>query len=446
MKALEALFNPRSIAVFGAAHTEAKLGGTVMKNLLPMSRKASIFPINPKYGSIMGIKSLRSAAELPGRVDLAILMRPAPEVPGILRELANRASFAIIVSAGFAEAGEAGLQEEVKKAASQGGIRVVGPNCMGIFNTCSGLDTLILPPERLRRPACGNVAVTTQSGAVMSSVFESMVEGGIGTSITAHYGNAADIDESDVYEYLADDDQTSAVISYIESVRDGRRFLEKASALSLKKPLLVLKAGKGRAGQAAAFSHTGRLAGRYEVFRSVMRQFGLREAATFEELIDGAKALSYQRPKKGRSVFIITNGGGAGVLASDESARQGLQVNALPKDKLKKLKALFPPFYAIGNPLDLTAQVRDEDYQTVLNEIKDGYDGFVIIALSAVTGITEKLGGILSGFIKDAGKPAVFHTGRDAVGKQLALMAETAGIPCYPTPERCVRALGKLLE
>ncbi len=432
----------------GASHTGIKLGGVVLKNLLKLRPGGvRVFPVNPKFRRLMGVRSYGTVGEIEDKADLAIIIRPAPEVPGILEQLKGRAGCAIVVSAGFAEAGRMDLQKTVQKTAREGGIRLVGPNCMGVHNNANGLDTFILPAGRLKRPRPGGVAVVTQSGAVLSLIFEafSRPQSTVGSSITAHYGNAADIDESDIFEYLEDDGKTKAVICYIESVRDGRRFIKRARALARRKPLLILKAGKGAAGQAAAFSHTGRLAGSYEVFRAVLSQFGLLEAADFEDLADGAKALSLQKPVKGNRVFILTNGGGAGVLASDECAGQGFHEAKIPQQKIARFKRIFPPFYGPSNPFDLTAQVRDEDYLTVLEELKGDYDGFVIIALSAVRGITEALGGMLADFKKRTGKPMVFHTGRDAVGQRLSQTMEAAGVPAFDSPERAVRALRKLL-
>ncbi len=454
MNALKPLFNPRSIVLVGASHTGLKLGGVVLKNLLRLRPKVRVFPVNPKFRRLMGVRSYATIDEIWGdeipksKNDLAIIIRPAPETPGILEELKGCVKCAIIVSAGFAEAGRMDLQEAVQRIAREGGIRLVGPNCMGVHNSSNGLDTFILPAERLSRPHPGGVAIVTQSGAVLSLIFEafSLSQPPVGSSITAHYGNAADIDESDIFEYLEGDDNTKAVISYIESVRDGRRFIRRARALARRKPLLILKAGKAAAGQAAAFSHTGRLAGSYGVFKSVLAQFGLAEAADFEDLVDGARALALQKPLKGNRVLILTNGGGAGVLASDECARQGFYEAGMPPRKLARFKKIFPPFYVPGNPFDLTAQVKDEDYRTVLEGLKEDYDGFIIIALSAVRGITEGLGLVLADFKRRSGKPMVFHTGRDAVGQKLSRTLEEAGIPALNSPERAVRALRKLLK
>ncbi|GAB4537999.1 MAG: acetate--CoA ligase family protein [Thermodesulfovibrionia bacterium] len=444
---IDTLFNPSSIALIGASHTEEKLGGITLKNLLRF--KGEVFPVNPGYNELMGLRAYHSIEEIGRPVDVVIIIRPAEEVPHIIRRLKGISRYAIVMSSGFAEVGEHELQEDVKRAGKEAGIRMLGPNCMGIYNPYKRLDTFFLPYERLRRPRKGNIAVVSQSGAVISCIMSSLRESGMGVSKVIGYGNAIDIDEADIYEYLLNDKETDVVVSYIESISDGRRFIEKARLLSDKKPLIVLKSGKGEKGKSAALSHTGRLAGRYEVFHSVLKQFGIREIEDFEGLIDSAKALSYQwargKVQGGRRVLIITNGGGSGVLAVDECMRQGLDVTDLPNEKRERLKALFPHFYGINNPIDLTAQVRDEDYITVLNELRDYYDGFLIIALPNVTGITEGLAGLMREFNSGLDKPLVFHLSPSGITKRLTILLERAGIPVYPTPERAVRGLTALL-
>ncbi|RJQ41467.1 MAG: CoA-binding protein [Nitrospiraceae bacterium] len=441
---LDSLFKPKSIALIGAAHTEEKLGGVILKNLLKF--KGAVYPVNPKYSELMGLKSYPSARDIPEPVDLAIIMRPAAEVPEILRELAGKAKSVIIASSGFAEIGENKIQNEVMKIGKEIGVRILGPNCMGIYNPSHRLDTFFLPDERLKRPKKGNVAVVSQSGAILSCLLGALETSNTGVSKAIGYGNAIDINEADIYEYLAKDKNTGVVISYIESLSDGRKFIEKAKILSEKKPLLILKAGKGVSGQAAAFSHTGRLAGRYEVFHSILRQFGIREVDDFDVLIDATKALAFQMPSKGNRVLIITNGGGSGVLAADECMRQGLEVAKLHVDKTEKLKKTFPHFYGINNPIDLTAQVKDEDYVTALNELKDDYDGFLVIALSNVLGITERLPEMMKACRADINKPIVFHIAQSGISKKLTALLEKAKIPVYPSPEKAVRALTALLS
>lgn len=444
MSSLDLFFNPRSIILVGAAHTEIKFGGIVLKNLLKF--KGKVYPVNPKYSELMGLKAYPTVAEIPEPADLAIVMRPAPEVPEILRELEGRVRGVIIVSSGFAEVGEVELQNEVKRIVKEMGIRMLGPNCMGIYNPRRRLDTYFLPYERLRRPKRGKVALVSQSGAMLSCLFDAVRESYAGVSSAVGYGNAVDIDESDLYEHFARDETTDVVVSYIESVGDGRKFIRSARTLSEKKPLVILKAGKGERGQAAAYSHTGRLAGRYEVFHSVLKQFGLREALDFDDLMDSAKALAYQRPSRGNRILILTNGGGMGVLAADECMRQGLGVPQLPADKKERLIQVFPHFYGINNPFDLTAQVTDGDYRTALDELKDDYDAFLIIALPNIPGITENLAGLMKDFRGMVPKPFVFHMPADGVSKRIIALLEKARIPVYSSPERAVKGLSALLQ
>lgn len=442
---LDCLFRPRSIALIGASHSVEKLGGALLKNLLWF--KGKVYPVNPAYKELMGLRAYPDFREIPAEaVDLTIIIRPAPEVPSILRDIGDRTRVAIVVSSGFAEAGNIGLQEEIKEICKASGIRLLGPNCMGLYNPHHRLDTLFFTHDRVKRPPKGHVALLCQSGAVLTSLLDMMGAEKIGVSIAAHYGNASDVNESDIFAYLAEDANTRVVISYIESVEDGRRFIGEARALSLKKPLMVLKAGKSRTGQAAARTHTGRLAGSYEIFSAALRQFGIKEAMSLEELSEALKALAYQRPAPGDRVLIVTNGGGSGALAADECFRQGLEVPPLPAEASDKLKNIFPYFFGIGNPTDLTAQVRDADYETVLDSLEAHYDGFLVIALAGVTGITAALAGLLSGFRARTKKPLVLHTAQGRAARLLKAAVEKEGIPVFPSPEGAVRALKALLK
>lgn len=443
MAELDSLFSPKSVALIGAAASEEKLGGIVLKNLLGL--KGAVYPINPNYPELMGRTTYPSIRDLPHTVDLSIIMRPAAEVPDILRQHAGKARFALIVSAGFAEVGASDLQEEVAHIGRETGIRLIGPNCLGLYTPRHGLDTMFLPHALLKKPGKGNVAIVSQSGAVVVCLLEAVRQAHMGVSKVINYGNAVDLDAADVYEYLAGDTETSVVISYLESVGNGRRFVEAARKLDNVKPLLVLKAGKGASGQRAACSHTGRLAGSYEVFHSILRQFRIRETGDYDSLLDAAKALSFQRPAAGKRICIITNGGGSGVLAVDECARAGLDVAPLPEAVAERLTASFPSFYAIGNPVDLTGQVRADDYRVALDAVREGYDGFIVIALTAVSGVTLEVGEMVHDFSKATGKPVVAHVAQGGISRKISRLLEKGKIPVYPSPERAVRALAMIL-
>jgi acyl-CoA synthetase (NDP forming) len=443
MTNLASLFYPKSVALIGATDSPGKLGAIVLGNLIRM--KGAVYPVNPKYHEIMGLKAYPSIEDVPGTVDLSIILRPAVEIPEMLRQHAGKARIALIVSAGFAEIGATELQEEVARIARELGVRLVGPNCLGIYNPFHRLDTMFLPHTCLKRPVKGNVAVVSQSGAVMVSLLDALRQARTGVSKVLNYGNAVDIDASDMFDYLAGDVKTDVAVCYLESVGDGRRFIAAARRLADSKAVILLKAGKGLSGQAAAFSHTGRLAGSYEVFRSVLRQFRITEAQDFDSLLDATKALSFQKPLPGRRVCIITNGGGAGVLASDECARHGLEVNPVPVEMAHRLKACFPSFYVVGNPIDLTGQVKTGDYRIALDAVRDAYDGFVVIILTGVPGLTLELADIIRDFHVKYGKPLVAHVAQGGIAPRLTRLLEKSKVPVYGSPERAIRGLAMLL-
>lgn len=444
MSPLDPLFAPRSIAIIGASPRVDSPGGILLHNLSGF--RGDIYPVTPAHREIRGLTCYPEPAALPKDVDLAVILRPAVEVPALVSGLRNRCGFAIVVSAGFAETGRGELQEELARAGRETGVRLLGPNCLGVFNPARRLDTFFLPADKMRRPRRGNVAVVSQSGAVLISLLEALAEMGVGVSRAVNYGNAVDLDAPELYDYLADEDETAVVLAYLESVGDGRRFIAAARRLEERKPLLLLKAGKERSGQSAALSHTGRLAGRYEVFSSILRQTGLREVGEFEELLDGARALSLQRQVPGVRVGIITNAGGAGVLAVDACMRGGLEIPPLPRDVREGLRQLFPPFYAVGNPLDLTGQVRDADYEKALAALRDHYDAFLVIALTGVAGVTLGLADILGKFRADTSKPLVAHVAQGSLADKVENLLAKSGIPAFPTPERAARGIRLLLR
>lgn len=444
MHPLDILFSPRSVALVGASPDEMKLGGVAFRNLRAFRGK--FYPVAPTIREIDGVPVFPSIADIPEMVDLSVILRPAPEIPAILAAHAGKAHCAVIVSAGFAETGQTALQEEVARIGRDLGIRILGPNCLGVFSPARRLDTFFLPTDRLKRPKKGNVAVVSQSGALLMCLLEALAQAGQGVSRGVNYGNAVDLDAPDIYDYLAGDTQTRVAVSYLESVGDGRLYVEAARALSRKKPLLVLKAGKGEGGQTAAYSHTGRLAGRYEVFSSIMRQFGIREVGDFDELLDATHALAMQGGGGGERVCIITDAGGLGVLAADECSRVGLELPTVPAEAQERLRALFPPFYALGNPVDLTGQVRDDQYLETLCEVRDSYDGFLIIAHTGVAGVTPRIAQLLCGFRRECDKPLVVCMPKGGIGAKVGRLLEKGGIPVYFTPEHAARGLRALLR
>ena len=440
---LAPLFAPRSVAVVGASPDPGRPGGIVLRNLRAF--RGRLYPVNPHHREIGGLPSFPTLSDLPEPVDLAVLLRPAAELPRLLAEQGDRIRCAVVVSAGFAETGAVALQEELLRVARERGVRILGPNCLGVYNPYQRLDTLFLPRERLRRPRKGNVAIVAQSGALLVCLLEALARAGQGISCAVNYGNAADIDAAELFDHLAADPRTEVVVAYLEAVGEGRRFLATARQLANRKPLLVLKGGKGAGGQAAACSHTGRLAGRYDVFTSLLRQEGIQEVTDLDALLDATLALARQRPRPGRRVAIVTNAGGLGVLAADECGRQWLELTPLPPAVRERLQGVFPAFYTVANPIDLTGQVRDEEFRTVLAALGDAYDGFLIIAHSGVAGVGPGLAAIVSEFHHAVARPVVVCLPPGGIAGQLGRALQRGGIPVYPTPERGVRGLQALL-
>ncbi len=445
---LDFLFNPASVAVVGASPEAGKLSGIIIESIKNAGFKGAIFPVNPKHDSINGLKCYPAISAIDAEVHLAVFAVPARPAVGLLREAIGRIKGAIIISGGFGEVDDAGksFEKDIKDIVRRFGIRVVGPNCLGIFDTCSGLDTFFIPNDRLKRPAKGPLSIISQSGSFAVTAMDELAQEGIGVARIVSYGNRVDINESDCLEFLANDPDTGIVALYIESVDDGRRFIEAAKKCSSKKPVLAVKVGKMDAGASAAHSHTGAMTGRYEVYRAAFRKSGITEVSGYEELIEGCRALSLQKPSKGTRVMIITDGGGMGVNIADAASAAGLQVPPLDESIREDLSGSFPPFFIASNPMDLTGSVTDELFAEALEKAmsKDFYDIAIVAALWGPPGLTDNLVGLLSEKSLGSGKPVVICSpgGNFARGKDH--LFKKNNLPVYTTPEATVRAASVL--
>jgi acyl-CoA synthetase (NDP forming) len=263
-------------------------------------------------------------------------------------------NYAIIVSAGFKETGYAGtkLEEELKGIGERKGIRIIGPNCMGIYDTVSQIDTYFTPVERVRRPKRGGLSILTQSGSFAELIMDEMASEGIGVARIVSYGNRVDVGETDCLNFLMDDEATKVVLIYMESVDDGRQFVEVASRCTEKKPVVVVKVGKREAGIHAARSHTGAICGRYEIYRAAFKKAGIIEVDGYEGLKDACKVLNTYDLVEGNRVLIVTDGGGVGVSMADACEDLGLDVSKLTEETRKRLSARLPGFFATGNPIE----------------------------------------------------------------------------------------------
>ena len=383
---LKEFFSPKSVAVVGASHTPSKIGYVIFENFVKGGYSGMVYGVNPNTEPILGKKIYSSILDIPSSIDLAVIAVPAQAVPSILGHCAKKKVKAVvIISGGFSEIGKEGsaLEEKCKKIIKRNKMCVLGPNCIGVYDAFSKVDTLFLAPKRLTRPGAGKIAFISQSGAVGSVLLDCLAAEGIGISRFISYGNAIDVNASNLIEYLAKDGKTKVVVSYLEGVKDGREFLKVAKKVSNKKPIIVLKAGKTSKGVKAVSSHTGSLAGVAEIYSGVFKQAGVIEAQNWEELFDIAKALAYQPKLKGKKLAILTNGGGFGVLATDAVEKAGLE-SPEPSAKLKKIfKKNFPAHAAFKNPIDLTGDADSERYKIALETCLKSkeFDGILLILL-----------------------------------------------------------------
>jgi acyl-CoA synthetase (NDP forming) len=444
---LHDFFFPRTVALIGATETHDKPARAIMENLAHFT--GDVFPVNPKYATLMGGPCYASIMDVPAAVDLAIVALPAPLVEreiGRLREKGVRS--AIVIGSGFAELGTQGqaMQERLAKIAKDAGIRVIGPNALGVYNTQNGLDTFFVSRERVSRPGAGRLSIISQSGAVTVILMEALSRDGLGIAKAVNYGNRLDVNEADCLDFFADDPQTAAVAMYMESVADGRAFLRAAKNLASKKPLVIWKAGKHALGAAAVASHTATLAGRYGLYQAAFRQAGAIEAQGFDHLVDAAKALAVMDyPCVGSRLLVVTNGGGMSVAASDQAEREGFTMPHVPDEVRAELDSALPPFFVKDNPIDLTGSGRNEDYATALRAALPHYDAAIVIVLMGATTVTEDSMEMIAAACHAAKKPVTccvlqgLGYTREAMSVLLKL-----GIPVYPSPERAVRALAAL--
>lgn len=318
---LDAIFRPQNVAVIGATERPGSVGRTLLWNLISTPFGGTVFPINPKRPSVLGIKAYPSIKEVPDRVDLAVIATPAPSVPSVIAECAQAGvKGAIVVSAGFREVGPEGVELERQILAKAGQMRIIGPNCLGVMNPVIGLNATFA--STIARP--GSVGFISQSGALCTSILDLSFQENIGFSAFISIGAMVDVSWGDLIYYLGDDPNTKSIVLYMESIGDARSFLSAAREVALTKPIIVLKAGRTEAAAQAATSHTGALAGSDEVLSAAFRRCGVLRVDNISDLFDMAEVLSKQ-PKlpKGNRLTILTNAGGPGVIATDAFIQGG---------------------------------------------------------------------------------------------------------------------------
>ncbi|MEM0087047.1 MAG: CoA-binding protein [Candidatus Micrarchaeaceae archaeon] len=449
-KNLNYVFNPRSVAVIGASRDPGKVGHIILQNYIDGGYSGRLYPVNNKaVDQIMGLKAYKSVKDIKSEIDLAVIAVPAVAVPQVLTECGQAGvKGAVVVSGGFAEVGEKSLQDEIVEIAHKYGIAMIGPNCLGVMDPKSRIDTLFLPTYKLSRPKIGGVSFVSQSGAVGSTVLDMIAKEGFGIAKFISYGNAADVDEVDILDYLMHDKDTKVIVMYIEGVKRGKEFIEIAKKLTRLKPVVVIKGGITSEGATAAHSHTASIAGDYEMYDAVFRQFGFAVAEDLSELLHFAKVFDSESLPNGERVAIITNGGGTGVLTTDEVYINGLKLSDFSDVTKKELRKKMPPIVNIRNPLDIAGDADAKRYGDALDSIMndENVDMVVAIVLFQTPGADSTVVNKLIEYKENAKKPMIaISTGTDYTQVHKTMM-ESAGLPVYDSPAAAIRSLRVLLD
>ncbi len=379
------LFNPRSVAVVGASNMLGKWGFNMVMNMIGGGYTGKLLMVNPREKRVLGFPSYPSLKDIEEEIDLVVVAIPARKVADVLVEAAEKGiRNAVIVSSNFSETGEEGakLECQVAEIANGAGITIVGPNTMGVYSKTSNLCCLGTPVF----PRKGGVGFISQSGNLGVQLMTWGYRKGVGFSRFVGSGNAANTDISDWLEYLGDDPETTTIILYIEGIKDGRRFLEVARRITPRKPVIALKAGKGRQGERAVLSHSGSLAGPFELFRGAMEQAGIIEAETTEELVDLAAAFSTLPVPRGPRVGVMTLGGGWGVVAADAFDREGLELAVLPPRVIEELDRFLPSFWSRRNPVDIVGNVQRKNHYRVIDLLATCEEVDMLITMGSLLG------------------------------------------------------------
>ncbi len=443
---MEAFFEPRGVAVIGASTTPGKIGHEVLRSIVESSYSGNVYAVNPKAEEILGVRSMPSLDGIDD-VDLAVVVLPAGKAFNAVTMACDAgAGAAVIVSGGFSELGGAGevVQNSIVEKARSCGMRIIGPNCIGIYNPHNGLDTFFQPREVMLRPEPGPVAFMTQSGTYGCTILEGLEEEGVGVSRFVSYGNKADIDEVDFLEYLRSDDTTNVIAAYIEGLERGEEFFEALRTITPTKPFVAVKAGMTEAGATAAKSHTGALAGDYNVFKGVLGQAGGILADDVEDLIDTVKVLSMQPVPEGGRVVMVTNGVGPCVIAADQiySSRH-LEMATLSEGSAASLRMDLPDFMVVDNPVDLTGSATADHFTKALDALYEDDNVDIVVPFFVIQDapLHSTIDGILDYFKERVPKTTVIVASGGPVTRMVSSALQEVGIPVVPTASRAMTAL-----
>jgi acetyltransferase len=444
---LDVFFSPKTVAVIGATETVNTVGRTVLWNLVTSPFGGTVYPVNPKRPSVLGVKAYKSVSDIPEQVDLAVIVTPPPSIPGIIRECGeNGVRGAVVISAGFKEIGPEGAELErlLLKEALAADIRVVGPNCLGVMSPRSGLNATFA--STIARP--GSVGFISQSGALCTAVLDWSLKEMVGFSAFVSVGSMVDVGWGDLIYYLGNDPKTRSIVIYMESIGNARSFLSAAREVALNKPIIVIKPGRSAAAAKAAASHTGSLTGSDEVLEAAFRRCGVLRVNNIADLFYMAEVLSKQPSPRGPRLTIVTNAGGPGVLATDALIMGGGELAELTPTTMEAYNAVLPATWSHNNPVDIIGDASPERYAKALQIAANdpNSDGMLVIltpqAMTDPTQIAEQL----KPLAKQEGKPvlASWMGGVDVAAGEAIL--NRANIPTFPYPDTAARAFNYMWQ
>jgi 3-hydroxypropionyl-CoA synthetase (ADP-forming) len=449
---MDLFFNARSVALIGASPEAGKVGNSVLHSLAKHDYKGKVFPVNAKgYQEIMGIKAFKSLDDINEPVDVVVVTVDLKFVPDLLRSCGRKNIHnMVIISGGGKELGgdRAAIENEIKKLSSEQKVRIIGPNCIGMFNAENRLDCAFQGHERMLRPKRGEVAFLSQSGTIGIAFMETSDSFGMSKMIS--YGNRSDVDEADMIWYLGEDPSTKVIGLYVEGLGDGRKFMNAAKRVILErnKPILVFKNGRTIRGAKQAASHTGSLGGSYNVVRGALEQARIISLDSYEELTGSLKALTWQPVPRGNRVAMITNGAGPVIAAIDNFERLGLAVAEISNKTIKDLKEHYPPTFVIGNPCDITGSATADDYRFAIQAFMDDPSVDIIMPWFVFQDdpLEESIVDVLQGFQKQRLKPILVGAMGGPFTQKMSKRIEDTNVPVYHSVITWVTAAGSIAK
>ena len=446
MPPLEKFFSPRSVAIIGASDTPGRVGYVVIRNLVAGGYKGKIYPVNSGRQTINGLPAYSNLAAIGEAIDLAVIATPIEAARGVIEDCGlTGVDSAIVLSAGGKETGAAGahLEGDILEAAQQSGVRIIGPNCVGVISTAASLNTSFLD----RMPPAGNITFISQSGAMCLAILDRAAREHIGFRHFISIGCMLDVDFGDLLNYCCADSGCRSIVLYVENITQARKFMSAARAASRIKPIIVLKAGRSQAGAKAAYSHTGALAGADDVYRAAFARAGITQVDTIEELFDCTELIAKQPFPAGPRLAVITNGGGPAVVAMDAIDRVGLIPAQLSPETMNRLDAILPPFWSHGNPIDIIGDASPERWRQAVEicAADPAIDGLIIIFIPQALSNSAAVSNAIIDYLKQKPKFPVFPVWMGGTSvDQAVYQFNLQGYPTYTTPERAVAAFQRL--